>query len=107
MHTINLNENVQETYNKIKREKTYIFYFFTYFKPKSDFFQLYVDGNDWGRFDILSIKQYKTDKLYWVIQLFNPNNEFWNMKYNYSIFIPDKSDIERYIELINSLIFKD
>lgn len=112
----NTTENYNTDYNRkrsdeqlelktLNREHIYIFYFFEYFKPKFNFTTYKITGNDWGRYDLISEKQYKTNKFYWVIQLLDSKQEFYELKYNYSILIPNKEDIKLYIELIDSIIY--
>ncbi|HQN48592.1 MAG TPA: hypothetical protein PL104_03945 [Caldisericia bacterium] len=50
----NIKEILAHNINYIHREKTYIFYFFTYFNPKEEFIEVLVNGTNWGRYDIIS-----------------------------------------------------
>ncbi len=106
LYNTNIYENVRrKDFNVVKKMQTnehhYIFYFFTYFKPSYEFLLYSVTGEDWGRYDIISKKQYETDMFYWVIQLFDTKRQFWDMEYNYVLYIPHKSDIINYINFIN------
>ena len=103
----NIKEILSHNINYIKREKTYIFYFFTYFNPKEEFIEVLVNGTNWGRYDIISKDQYGINSLYWVPQLFDNKNYFWDMKYNYVLFLPTIRDMEDYLTLIDKIIFKD
>lgn len=89
------------------REKYYIFYFFSFFISTYDFQIIQVSGREWGRYDSLSNRQYGTDKFYWVLQLLDSKENFWDLSYNYILYIPDKQDIINYINFIDYLIFKD
>lgn len=101
-------KNITESNKKYQyREKQYIFYFFTYFRPKDDFVELTIDGDQWGRYDIISKYQYGTDSLYWVLEILDIKENFWDMKYGYTIFIPTRSDVLGYIDFIDRFIYKD
>lgn len=82
----------------------YIFYFFAFFTPKKEFIKIDVDQKSWGRYDILQKEQYGDEEYFWVIQLFDSKDDFWEMKYDYNLLIPQKNDIDDYIDNLDKYI---
>lgn len=87
-----------------KNLQNYIFYFFSFFKPKQKFFQVNIDQRSWGRYDILQKEQYGDEDYFWVIQLFDSKNDFWEMKYEYSLLLPTKFDVDEYVDYLQKYI---
>lgn len=84
--------------------QNYIFYFFSYFKPKKEFNWVKINQKSWGRYDILQKEQYGDVDYFWVIQLFDSKDDFWHMKYDYDLLIPDRKDIDEYIGYLHKYI---
>lgn len=82
----------------------YIFYFFEFFEPKRPFKSIEVTQKNWGRYDSLSKEQYGDQNYFWIIQLFDSKDDFWEMKYDYNLLIPEKNDIDEYISYLNKYI---
>lgn len=98
------NNQSKQIKNLQKNESHYIFYFFTNFRPKREFLLIKVTGREWGRYDVLSKRSYGTDKFYWVVQLLDTKENFWDMDYDYILYIPDKLDIIEYINFVEKNI---
>lgn len=84
--------------------QNYIFYFFSYFKPKDKFIKINIDQKSWGRYDILQKEQYGNVDYFWIIQMFDSKDDFWTMKYDYSLLVPTKRDIDQYINYLHKYI---
>ena len=83
----------------------YIFYFFSdKFNTTTPFINLYVTDTNWGRYDKLSIEQYGEPDYYWVIMIMDSRQTPWEMKYEYTLFLPSKIDLLRYMDYIDQYV---
>lgn len=83
----------------------YIFYFFSdKFTPTNQFTEVTVTDKTWGRYDKISVDQYGESDYYWVIMLMDSKSTPWEMKYDYTLFTPQKIDIIRYMDYIDQYV---